>query len=109
MGLIVSCLSSAQLFTDWPETTCQRHILCYFVNLKKIYVVFALDEENKDALKSAISLVHEIALKRNFSVNFEVCESFVSLCTFAVVCMSEFSFVHNSCLSEHSFKHMMVV
>lgn len=32
--------------------------------------------ENKDVLKSAISLVHEVALKRNFSVNFEVTKEF---------------------------------
>lgn len=43
---------------------------------------FVSDEESKDALKSAISLVHEIALKRNFSVNFEVHDSLVTfICT----------------------------
>lgn len=30
------------------------------------------DEENSDASKSEISLVYEIALKRNLPVNFEV-------------------------------------
>ncbi len=29
-------------------------------------------EDSEDALKSEISLVHEIALKRNLPVNFEV-------------------------------------
>ena len=32
------------------------------------------DDSGKDELKSEISLVHEIALKRNLSVNFEVNE-----------------------------------
>lgn len=39
-------------------------------------MLIVLGAENKDVLKSAISLVHEVALKRNFSVNFEVIRSF---------------------------------
>ena len=37
-----------------------------------IYSVDSGDDNGKDELKSEISLVHEIALKRNLSVNFEV-------------------------------------
>ena len=37
--------------------------VCYFVDS---------GDDSKDELKSEISLVHEIALKRNLSVNFEV-------------------------------------
>ena len=36
------------------------------------YSVDSGDDNGKDELKSEISLVHEIALKRNLSVNFEV-------------------------------------
>ena len=39
-----------------------------------IYSVDSGDESGKEELKSEISLVHEIALKRNLSVNFEVRE-----------------------------------
>lgn len=40
----------------------------------KFVLCFVLDEseESKDELKSEISLVHEIALKRSLSVSFEV-------------------------------------
>ena len=37
-----------------------------------VYFVDSGDDNGKDELKSEISLVHEIALKRNLSVNFEV-------------------------------------
>ena len=39
-----------------------------------MYSVDSGDDSGKDELKSEISLVHEIALKRNLSVNFEVKE-----------------------------------
>lgn len=36
-------------------------------------------EEDKDANKSEISVVFEIALKRNIPVSFEVCVTFLSV------------------------------
>ncbi|XP_029633009.1 double-stranded RNA-binding protein Staufen homolog isoform X2 [Octopus sinensis] len=42
------------------------------VNTKKKEVIEESNTEDKDQLKSEISLVHEIALKRNLTVSFEV-------------------------------------
>lgn len=62
--------------------------MLYFVYLLRIVVYLCMhhfqngetgkeSEEDKDANKSEISVVFEIALKRNIPVTFEVCVTFL--------------------------------
>lgn len=56
-------------------------------------------EEDKDANKSEISVVFEIALKRNIPVSFEVCVTFLSVLH---ICLAEKVLKKGTTKTQHS-------